>query len=172
MSTLGPGIPVTPTVSVFGDGLPGFINRNSSHPGGIFGYSPEEEKKLVRKIDWRIIPILGLFYGASTLSKETTPPPIIVLFMCGVHHLVQKSGSRIQKNSTCVFLFTVFFLDRINLTNARMFAFQNALHATNEEFSWAIAVFYVGYGLAEIPSIIALLYLTPKVWLPASMFVW
>ncbi|KAF9308084.1 hypothetical protein BG003_011647 [Podila horticola] len=119
MSTLGPGIPVTPTVSVFGDGLPGFINRNSSHPGGIFGYSPEEEKKLVRKIDWRIIPILGLFYGASTLN-------------------------------------------RINLTNARMFAFQNALHATNEEFSWAIAVFYVGYGLAEIPSIIALLYLTPK----------
>jgi len=69
MSTLGPGIPVTPTVSVFGDGLPGFINRNPSHPGGIFGYSPEEEKKLVRKIDWRIIPILGLLYGASTLSK-------------------------------------------------------------------------------------------------------
>ncbi|KAF9303424.1 hypothetical protein BGZ74_003749 [Mortierella antarctica] len=129
MSTLGPGIPVTPTVSVFGDGLPGFINRNPSHPGGIFGYSPEEEKKLVRKIDWRIIPILGLFYGASTL-------------------------------------------DRINLTNARMFAFQNALHATNEQFNWAIAVFFIGYGLAEIPSIIALLYLTPKVWLPASMFVW
>ncbi|KAF9380343.1 hypothetical protein CPC16_010367, partial [Podila verticillata] len=129
MSTLGPGIPVTPTVSVFGDGLPGFINRNPSHPGGIFGYSPEEEKKLVRKIDWRIIPILGLFYGASTLN-------------------------------------------RINLTNARIFAFQNALHATNEQFSWAIAFFYVGYGLAEIPSIIALLYLTPKVWLPASMFAW
>ncbi|KAG0363290.1 hypothetical protein BG005_001590 [Podila minutissima] len=119
MSTLGPGIPVTPTVSVFGDGLPGFINRNPSHPGGIFGYSPEEEKKLVRKIDWRIIPILGLFYGASTL-------------------------------------------DRINLTNARMFAFQNALHTTNEQFNWAIAVFFIGYGLAEIPSIIALLYLTPK----------
>ncbi|KAG0012676.1 hypothetical protein BGZ81_001440 [Podila clonocystis] len=129
MSTLGPGIPVTPTASVFGDGLSGFISRNPSHPGGIFGYSPEEEKKLVRKIDWRIIPILGLFYGASTLN-------------------------------------------RINLTNARMFAFQNALHATNEQFSWAIAVFYVGFGIAEIPSIIALLYLTPKVWLPASMFAW
>ncbi|KAF9204187.1 hypothetical protein BGZ59_001211 [Podila verticillata] len=124
MSTLGPGIPVTPTVSVFGDGLPGFINRNPSHPGGIFGYSPEEEKKLVRKIDWRIIPILGLFYGASTLN-------------------------------------------RINLTNARIFAFQNALHATNEQFSWAIAFFYVGYGLAEIPSIIALLYLTPRIPRPA-----
>jgi len=64
------------------------------------------------------------------------------------------------------------WIDRINLTNARMFAFENSLHATNEQFSWAIAVFYCGYGLAEIPSMIALLYLSPKVWLPASMFVW
>ncbi|OAQ23643.1 MFS general substrate transporter, partial [Linnemannia elongata AG-77] len=87
------------------------------------------EKRVVHKIDWRIIPILGMFYAASTLN-------------------------------------------RINLTNARMFAFENSLHATHEQFSWAIAVFYVGYGLAEIPSIIALLYLTPKVWLPASMFIW
>ncbi|KAK3818121.1 MAG: major facilitator superfamily domain-containing protein [Linnemannia gamsii] len=129
LSTLGPGIPVTPTASVFGDGLNNFIRRDPKNPGGLFGYSPEEEKRVVHKIDWRIIPILGMFYGASTLN-------------------------------------------RINLTNARMFAFENSLHATQEQFSWAIAVFYVGYGLAEIPSIIALLYLTPKVWLPASMFTW
>ncbi|KAH7060238.1 major facilitator superfamily domain-containing protein [Linnemannia elongata] len=129
LSTLGPGIPVTPTASVFGDGLNNFIRRDPSNPGGLFGYTPEEEKRVVHKIDWRIIPILGMFYAASTLN-------------------------------------------RINLTNARMFAFENSLHATHEQFSWAIAVFYVGYGLAEIPSIIALLYLTPKVWLPASMFIW
>ncbi|KAF9900262.1 hypothetical protein EC991_007673 [Linnemannia zychae] len=129
LSTLGPGIPVTPTASVFGDGLNNFIRSDPSNPGGLFGYTPEEEKRVVHRIDWRIIPILGMFYGASTLN-------------------------------------------RINLTNARMFAFENSLHATQEQFSWAIAVFYVGYGLAEIPSIIALLYLTPKVWLPTSMFIW
>ncbi|KAF9123348.1 hypothetical protein BGX30_001507 [Mortierella sp. GBA39] len=129
LSTLGPGIPVTPTASVFGDGLNNFIRRDPSNPGGLFGYTPEEEKRVVHKIDWRIIPILGMFYGASTLN-------------------------------------------RINLTNARMFAFENSLHSTQEQFSWAIAVFYIGYGIAEIPSIMALLYLTPKVWLPASMFIW
>ncbi|KAF8945907.1 hypothetical protein BGZ47_001733 [Haplosporangium gracile] len=129
LSTLGPGIPVTPTASVFGDGLDDFIRKDPSNPGGLFGYTAEEEKRVVHKIDWRIIPILGMFYGASTLN-------------------------------------------RINLTNARMFAFENSLHATHEQFSWATSVFYVGYGLAEIPSIIALLYLTPKVWLPASMFIW
>ncbi|CAO3570779.1 unnamed protein product [Mortierella alpina] len=129
LSTLGPGIPVTPTASVFGDNLNGFIDRDPQNPGGLFGYSPEEEKRLVRKIDWRLIPLLGLFYGASTLN-------------------------------------------RINLTNARMFAFEISLHATAEEFSWAIAVFFCGFGLAEIPSIMALLYLTPKVWLPTSMFLW
>ncbi|KAG0256188.1 hypothetical protein BG011_004714 [Mortierella polycephala] len=63
-------------------------------------------------------------------------------------------------------------LNRINLTNARMFAFENALNATNEQFNWAIAVYFCGYGLAEMPSIIALLHLTPKVWLPTSMFLW
>ncbi|KAF9417657.1 hypothetical protein BGZ94_009910 [Podila epigama] len=129
LSTLGPGIPVTPTVSVFGDGLSGFINRNPSHPGGIFGYSPEEEQRLVNKIDWRIIPILGMIYFMSALLRS-------------------------------------------NLTNARMFALESAVNATNEQFTWAIAVFYIGYGLAEVPSMIALLRLSPKIWLPASMFVW
>ncbi|KAF9142956.1 hypothetical protein BG015_000589 [Linnemannia schmuckeri] len=129
LSTLGPGIPATPTASVFGDGLNNFIRKDPSNSGELFGYMPEDEKRVVHKIDWRIIPILGMLYGASTLN-------------------------------------------RINVTNARMFAFENSLHAAHEQFSWAISVFYVGYGLAEIASIIALLYLTPKVWLPASMFIW
>ncbi|KAI8595592.1 major facilitator superfamily domain-containing protein [Dissophora ornata] len=129
MSTLGPGIPVTPTASVFGKDLNGFISKAPANPGGLFGYSPEEEKKLVRKIDWRIIPILGMFYGVSTLN-------------------------------------------RANLLNARLFAFESALHVTPEQFTWVTALFYIGYGLAEIPCNLALLYLTPKVWLPASMFIW
>lgn len=61
---------MTPTASVFGDTLNGFIERDPHNPGGLFGYSVEEEKRLVRKIDWRLIPILGLFYGASTLSND------------------------------------------------------------------------------------------------------
>jgi hypothetical protein len=69
LSTLGPGIPVTPTASVFGDGLNNFIRKDPSNPGGLFGYAPEEEKRIVRKIDWRLIPILGMFYAVSTLSK-------------------------------------------------------------------------------------------------------
>ncbi|KAG0263535.1 hypothetical protein DFQ27_001695 [Actinomortierella ambigua] len=128
LSTLGPGIPVTPTASVFGEQLAdGMFNK--SNPGGLFGYSPEEERRLVRKIDWRLIPILGIFYSLSTLN-------------------------------------------RINLTNARIFAFESALHATNEQYTWAITIFFCGFGLAEIPSIFALLYFTPKVWLPMSMFAW
>ncbi|KAF9349899.1 hypothetical protein BGX26_011863 [Mortierella sp. AD094] len=129
LSTLGPGIPVTPTVSVFGEGMNGFITNNPSNPGGLFGYSPEEEKQLVRKIDWRIIPILGMFYAISTLN-------------------------------------------RVNLLNARLFGFESTLHVSVEQYKWVVALFYVGYGLAEIPSNLALLYLTPRVWLPASMFIW
>ena len=57
-------------MSVFGDELNNFIQRDPSNPGGrLFGYSVEEEKRLVHKIDWRLIPILGMFYGVSTLSK-------------------------------------------------------------------------------------------------------
>ncbi|KAF9164618.1 hypothetical protein DFQ26_001235 [Actinomortierella ambigua] len=68
LSTLGPGIPVTPTASVFGEQLAdGMFNK--SNPGGLFGYSPEEERRLVRKIDWRLIPILGIFYSLSTLNR-------------------------------------------------------------------------------------------------------
>ncbi|KAF8950978.1 hypothetical protein BGZ46_004224 [Entomortierella lignicola] len=129
LSTLGPGIPVTPTASVFGDGLNGFITNNPSYPGGLFGYSPVEEERLVRKIDWRIIPILGMFYALSTLN-------------------------------------------RVNLINARLYAFESTLRISAEQYSWVVALFYVGYGIAEIPSNLTLLYLTPRVWLPASMFIW
>ncbi|KAG0017078.1 hypothetical protein BGZ80_008637 [Entomortierella chlamydospora] len=129
LGTLGPGIPITPTPSVFGEGMNGFITNDPSNPGGLFGYSPEEEKRLVRKIDWRIIPILGIFYAISNLN-------------------------------------------RVNLLNARLFAFESALHISAEQYSWVVALFYVGYGLAEIPSNLVLLYLTPRVWLPASMFMW
>ncbi|KAF9114266.1 hypothetical protein BGX27_011317 [Mortierella sp. AM989] len=129
LSTLGPGIPITPTSSVFGEGLNGFISNDPSYPGGLFGYSPEEERRLVKKIDWRIIPILGMFYAVSTLN-------------------------------------------RVNLLNARLFAFESTLNVSAEQYSWVVALFYVGYGIAEIPSNLALLYLTPRVWLPASMFIW
>lgn len=87
LSTLGPGIPVTPTASVFGDGLNNFIRRDPSNPGGLFGYTPEEEKRVVHKIDWRIIPILGMFYAASTLSEFIFLPFLVRCFArCFIKH--------------------------------------------------------------------------------------
>ncbi|KAK3817639.1 MAG: major facilitator superfamily domain-containing protein [Benniella sp.] len=129
LSSLGPGIPVTRMASVFGNGLNGFVSKNPANPGRIFGYTPEEEKRLVRKIDWRIIPVLGMFYALSTIN-------------------------------------------RVNMLNARIYAFESTLDITPEQYNWVVALSFVGYRIAEIPSNLALLYLTPKVWLPASMFIW
>ncbi|KAF9170595.1 hypothetical protein BGX20_008776 [Mortierella sp. AD010] len=67
---------------------------------------------------------------------------------------------------------SVFGEDRVNLLNARLFAFESTLHISAEQYSWVVALFFVGYGIAEIPSNLVLLYLTPRVWLPASMFMW
>ncbi|KAI7818986.1 hypothetical protein BC939DRAFT_506087 [Gamsiella multidivaricata] len=65
-------------------------DTDPANTGGLFEYSPAEEKRLVWKIDWWTLSSLGMLYGVSTL-------------------------------------------DRANLLNAKLFAFESALDVTPEQ---------------------------------------
>lgn len=75
--------------------------------GGIPADDPVEAKRIVRKVDWRIIPLL-------------------------------------------MFLYTLTFLDRVNIGNARLWSLEEDLGMSGYDYNLAILVFYIPYILLEV----------------------
>ncbi|KAI9845480.1 MAG: hypothetical protein M1837_004818 [Sclerophora amabilis] len=85
------------------------------------------ERKLIAKIDLRVIPCLCILYLLA-------------------------------------------FLDRVNISNARIFRLEEDLGLVETEFNTALTIFFVPYILFEIPSNIFLKRLKPHLWLSGCMF--
>ncbi|ORZ06380.1 major facilitator superfamily domain-containing protein [Lobosporangium transversale] len=69
INTLGPSTPVAPVLSILDESVYGHSTGGSANAGRPFNYTSEEEKQLVRKIDWKLLPILGMSYAVSTLTR-------------------------------------------------------------------------------------------------------
>ncbi|KWU42228.1 transporter [Rhodotorula sp. JG-1b] len=91
--------------------------------------SEAAEKRLIRKIDYKLVPFLSLLYLLS-------------------------------------------FLDRVNISQARLDGLEKDLGLKGNQFQIALLVFFVGYVVTEIPSNIALKHLKPSRFIPAVMLIW
>ncbi|KAG8735205.1 hypothetical protein FRC12_018179 [Ceratobasidium sp. 428] len=88
-----------------------------------------EDRALLRKIDWHLLPILTLLYLLS-------------------------------------------FLDRANIGNAKLDGLTTDVHVIGANYNTALALYFVGYVLWEVPANIVLKRFNPKVWLPTLAFAW
>ncbi|KAF0401857.1 MFS general substrate transporter [Gigaspora margarita] len=88
-----------------------------------------EEKRLLKKIDLRIIPLVTILY-------------------------------------------TLSFLDRVNIGNAKLAHLERDLGLTGDEYNWALGIFFLGYVLFEVPSNIALIKIKPSIWISTLMVGW
>jgi hypothetical protein len=68
---------------------------------------PVEARRVVRKVDWRLIPLL-------------------------------------------TFLYTLTFLDRVNIGNARLWNLEKDLRMSGYDYNLAVLVFYIPYILLEV----------------------
>jgi len=64
------------------------------------------------------------------------------------------------------------FLDRTNVSNARVAGLQKDLKMSNKEYSIALTVTYVPYIVAELPSNLLLKIVGPNLMLPAMLSLW
>ncbi|KAK7205258.1 MFS general substrate transporter [Myxozyma melibiosi] len=62
------------------------------------------------------------------------------------------------------------FLDRVNISNAKLFSMTTDLDLTGNRFNTALTVFFVPYVLAEVPANLLMKKLKPHVWLSICMF--
>lgn len=66
-------------------------------------------------------------------------------------------------------LYILAFLDRVNISNANVYGMSKDLNLYGDRFNTALAIFFVPYVVAEIPSNWLMKKFTPHVWLTGSM---
>ncbi|KAK0433316.1 major facilitator superfamily domain-containing protein [Armillaria borealis] len=96
-----------------------------------FAYVPDSdaEKRLVRKIDIRIVPTVWILY-------------------------------------------TLSYLDRANIGNAKVGGLETALGLTSSQYSVVLLVFFVSYVVFEIPANMILTRVRPSIYLSVLCFLW
>lgn len=124
-----------------------------SAPGSIEHGSIFDEaatKKLLRRLDWHLVPFLSLLYLYGSVSFQCfawTP-------------MGANSHPRLS------------FLDRTNIGNARLAGLEEDLGMTGLQYNVALAVFFPWYVIAEVPSNIMMKRTSPSKWLCIIMVAW
>ncbi|KAK2846422.1 hypothetical protein FQN49_005736 [Arthroderma sp. PD_2] len=95
----------------------------------VESYSPEETRRILRKVDYRLIPLLTVLYLLA-------------------------------------------FIDRGNIANAKIAGLETDLRLHGPQYNIALTLFFVPYGLFEVPSNIILKILRPSVWIAIMMLAW
>lgn len=117
------------------------------------GFDPYATKKLLRKIDWHIIPFMSLIY-LYVFNLSPTP----------LKHTIHKREPT-HHPSLC-------FLDRTNIGNARLDHLESDLHLSGIQYNDCLAILFPFYIAAEIPSNMMMKRTRPSIWLTFIMFFW
>lgn len=107
-------------------------SQATSKNSGLDYFEPNDcaaEKRLLRKLDLRVVPIIA-------------------------------------------FLYTLAFLDRINIGNARIQGLEKDLHMKGQDFNIALMIFFIPYILFEVPSNLLVRKIAPSTWLSTIMVLW
>ncbi|KAK5102642.1 hypothetical protein LTS08_003442 [Lithohypha guttulata] len=69
-------------------------------------------------------------------------------------------------------MFLMNYLDRINVSNARLAGLQEDLHMSDTVWNAGISTFYVGYLIGQLPGNLWLAKARPSIFLPSMMLCW
>ena len=69
-------------------------------------------------------------------------------------------------------LYSLAFVDRINIGNARLQGLEKDLHMKGQDYNIALFVFFIPYILFEVPSNILIRKFAPSTWLSSIMVLW
>lgn len=98
--------------------------------GSDFDMLPEEERRMVRKCDWRILPIVSALYVMSFLNRVNIGKVLEAVFIL----------FKLEAN-------TVWFLG-----NARLFNLEKDLGLSGNDYQICVSVLFATYVTFEIPS--------------------
>ncbi|KAH9979391.1 MFS general substrate transporter [Lactifluus volemus] len=78
-----------------------------------------------------------------------------------------------MRMSMLVLIYILNYIDRTNVSAARLEGFEADLHLKGQQFNTVLGIFYVGYVLIQVPSNMFLNHIgRPSIYLPACMVLW
>jgi hypothetical protein len=106
-------------------------------------------------------------HGGETIERDEDLP-----VACPPHTTERRLMQKIDLHviPCLVVLYTLAFLDRINISNAAVYGLSTDLNLQGNQYNVALLIFFVPYILLEIPSNILLKKFKPNVWLALNMF--
>lgn len=107
------------------------------------------EKKILPKMDIRLLPMLTLLYLLSYLDRKSTHRP--------ARHLV---------------IIMLTYNQGGNIGNAKIEGLQEDLNLTGDQYNWCLTVFFFTYAAFEVPSNLVIKRLRPSRWLSTIMVAW
>ncbi|KAK9453095.1 allantoate permease [Dipodascopsis uninucleata] len=84
--------------------------------------------------------------------------------------LVKKMDKKLL--SLVALMYLLNYLDRSNLSQARLGGLENDLHMTGRNFNLLTAIVFVGYNLMQLPSNMILVRVRPSIYLGVCMGIW
>jgi hypothetical protein len=117
----------------------------------VDSFTPEEGSRIMRKIDYRLVPLLAVLYVVSYLDR---------------------SNSRRSPSSSALPCCFETCADLAPVANAKIAGMETDLPLSGPQYNMALTLFFIPYGLFEVPSNIVLKLLRPSIWISVMMLCW
>lgn len=88
--------------------------------------------------------------------------------------LVKKTWRKVDLHimPVAVLLYLASYIDRANIGNAKVFGLASSLRLTDNQYNWALSIFFIGYVVFETPSNIILKRISPRWYIPSITVLW
>ncbi|KAG2132844.1 sugar transporter [Suillus bovinus] len=114
--------------------------------------------------------------GDTTSSSDNfkVPPSALGHVTCARDDLERRILRKLDlRMSIIVVIFTLNYIDRSNVSNARLQGFEQDLHLQGQQYATILSILFVGYTIMQVPANMFLYWLgRPSIFLPSCMLVW
>ena len=117
---------------------------------------PIEEKRLIRKVDWMILPCLSVCYIFFYVSSNPAPQRFFPgrEFYIGHWKLIKAK------------------IDKTTLSYAAIFGINEDLHLSGTQYSWLSSIFYFGFIAWQLPTNLLMQRLPTAKYLSINIIMW
>ncbi|KAF9873486.1 putative pantothenate transporter [Colletotrichum karsti] len=143
------------------------LGKGSDNPRGEYEeylelsreFTGKRLQKLVRKVDWHVLPQLIIIYLLSYIDRNNVG--------MGTLHVDTPRTSVLRRNH----VHRSFSLTSLPTPgNAKLFGALPDMRMSGQDWNTGLAVFFVTYAAGGVPSNIALKRFGPRIWLPFLLF--
>ncbi|KAM5362274.1 hypothetical protein ACJZ2D_012629 [Fusarium nematophilum] len=113
-------------------------------------YDEIETRRILRKVDFRLVPCLATMYLVAFIDRSNSKGPIAFSPL---------TGARVDLRTPIV-------------GNAKVAGMNQDLGLSGRQYNIALTVFFIPYVLFEVPSNVVLKLTRPSIWLPSIMLAW